>query len=187
MLKANGFVGIPTKLRGTMKSDIHKFFALQREIFGICPDCQNFFRLSDCKIFSKKKPVLDWMDEIKLENERIDTLFSDQLEKEEEFREKAREKGRCEASETIKKIDPIFTPRKLNPDDAKVLFHPIDYIVFNGMKETKEISNIVFLDRQTKQTYHRRVQESIEQVIDKENYEWQTLRVHEDGKIKVEK
>jgi len=30
------------------------------------------------------------------------------------------------------------------------------------------------------------IQKSIEQVIQRENYEWQTLRVQEDGNIKVE-
>ena len=33
---------------------------------------------------------------------------------------------------------------------------------------------------------HRALQKSIEKVVEHENYEWQTLRVQEDGKIKVE-
>ena len=32
----------------------------------------------------------------------------------------------------------------------------------------------------------RALQKSIEKVVEHENYEWQTLRVQEDGKIKVE-
>jgi predicted Holliday junction resolvase-like endonuclease len=85
-----------------------------------------------------------------------------------------------------KKIDPIFTPRKLNPDDAKVIFHPIDYVVFNGMKNAKSIKNIVLLDREAREAGHRAVQRSIERVVGRSNYEWQTIRVLEDGKIKVE-
>ena len=86
----------------------------------------------------------------------------------------------------MKKIDPIFSPRKLNPDDAKVIFHPIDYIVFNGMKAPEPIKNIILLDRQAKDGNHRALQRSIEKVVEKENYEWQTLRILEDGKIKTE-
>ncbi len=167
-----------------MKSDVLDFFHLQRRIIGICPNCQDFFRLSDCQIFLKRKPVRDWMDKIELENIRLDELL--RFEKEKELRDKARETGRCGAQEIVKKIDPIFTPRDLNPDDAKVLFHPIDYIVFNGMKELKSIKNIILLDRQTNQADHRKVQESIEEVIKRKNYEWQTLRIQENGKIKVE-
>jgi len=33
---------------------------------------------------------------------------------------------------------------------------------------------------------HRSLQRSVEKVIEHENYEWQTLRVHENGKIKIE-
>jgi predicted Holliday junction resolvase-like endonuclease len=85
-----------------------------------------------------------------------------------------------------KKIDTVFTPCKLNPDDAKVIFHPIDYIVFNGMNTATSIKNIVLLDRQARELEHRKIQKSIERVIDRENYEWQTLRVRKDGRIEAE-
>ena len=169
-----------------MKSDILKLLNLQRQIFGVCPRSGEFFRLSDCRIFLKKKPVLDWMDKISMDAVRLDKGEGRLDEKEEELREKAREKGRRLAQLAIRKIDPVFTPRKLNPDDAKVIFHPIDYIVFNGMKKADTIKNIVLLDRQAKETDHRNVQKSIERVVERENYEWQTLRIQEDGKIEVE-
>lgn len=57
-----------------MKSDIVRFFGFQRQIFGVCPKCQDFFRLSDCKIYIKKKPLADWMDKITLEEDRLDGL-----------------------------------------------------------------------------------------------------------------
>ena len=169
-----------------MKSDILKLFALQRQIFGICPKCSDFFRLSDTKIYLKEKPVKDWMDKLDSEEERLNRLDEKIEEEREELQEKAREKGRKAAQLKVKKIDPIFTPRKLNPDDAKVILHPIDYIVFNGMKDPNPMKNIILLDRKMKGADHRAVQKSIERVIEKENYEWQTLRVQEDGKIKTE-
>ena len=88
---------------------------------------------------------------------------------------------------TFEDVTPIALPGsyKLNPDDAKVIFHPIDYVVFDGMKK-ESIKNIILLDRQEKGTDHRAVQKSIERVVEQENYEWETLRVQEDGKIKVE-
>jgi predicted Holliday junction resolvase-like endonuclease len=168
-----------------MKSDIVKFFGLQRQVFGVCPKCQDFFRLSDCKIFIKKKPVADWKDKITLDENRLDGLEEKLGEKKKDLQEKAREAGRKLAQRAVKKIDPVFTPHKLNPDDAKVIFHSIDYVVFDGMKK-ESIKNIMLLDRQEKGTDHRALQRSIEKVVERENYEWQTLRVQEDGKIKVE-
>ena len=169
-----------------MKSEMVKFFSLQRQIFGICPNCSDFFRLSECNIFLKRKPVPDWMDEINKEKGRLTELEEKLEEKKGALQEKAREKGRKLAQKAIKKIDPVFAPRKLNADDAKVIFHPIDYIVFKGMKEGASIKGILLLDREPKDGNHRAIQRSIEKVVEHENYEWQTLRVQEDGKIKVE-
>jgi len=66
-----------------------------------------------------------------------------------------------------------------------VIFHPIDYIVFNGMK-SGSIQNIILLDRKTKDKSNKKIQESIESAIDHEKYCWQTIRVCDDGKICVE-
>jgi predicted Holliday junction resolvase-like endonuclease len=169
-----------------LKDDLLKFYAVQRQIFGICPHCLEFFRLSECKIFLRKKPVPDWLDKIDQKLITLDNIEAKLDEAEAELREKAREKGRRIALKTVRKIDPVFTPRKLNPDDAKVIFHPIDYIVFNGMNEAESIKNVVLLDRRAKQKDRRLIQRSIERVVERGNYEWRTLRVHEDGRISVE-
>jgi predicted Holliday junction resolvase-like endonuclease len=169
-----------------MKPDILKFFTLQRQIFGVCPNSGQLFRLSDCKVYVRTKPMQDWMDKLDLESQRIDKVEERIEEKQEAMREKGREKGRKEASRLIRKIDRVFTPRKLNPDDAKVVFHPIDYVVFNGMKDGSSIKNIVLLDRITNSPDHRNLQKSIEKTIERGNYDWLTLRVLGDGSIKEE-
>jgi len=169
-----------------MKTDIISFFTLQRRIFGVCPGCHDFFRLSDCKTFLKKKPLYDWKEKIDLESQRLDRREERLNQSEKEIRERAQKKGRRLAQLAVRRIDPIFTPRKLDPDDAKVILHPIDYVVFNGMNTATSIKNIVLLDREAKQPGHQKIQKSIERVIDQENYEWQTLRVRKDGKIEAE-
>jgi predicted Holliday junction resolvase-like endonuclease len=169
-----------------MINDFLEFFSIQRNIFGLCPRSGELFRLSDCKVFLKTKPKRDWMDEVESESESLERSEERLDEKEEAMREKARAKGRKLARLAIRKIDPIFTPRRLNPDDAKVLFHPVDYIVFCGMKDVGSMKQIVFLDRIAKSADHRRVQKSIERTIEKGRYEWKTIRVHEDGTIEEE-
>ena len=54
------------------------------------------------------------------------------------------------------------------------------------MKDGNSIKNIDLLDRDTKEGNHRVIQKSIERVVEKESYEWQTLRIQENGKINVE-
>jgi len=169
-----------------MKNDIFEFFQLERQIFGVCPKCEGFFRLSECKIFLKEERTHDWLDELKKTQEKIEKS-EERLEiQKQELREKAREKGRKQALKVARRIDKIFTPRGLNPDDAKIIFHPIDYAVFNGMKESGKITNIVFLDRERRNASARKLQKSVEKTIESGNYEWQTIRIDENGRITCE-
>jgi predicted Holliday junction resolvase-like endonuclease len=166
-----------------MIRDVLFFYAIQRKIFGICPHSGQFFRLSECKLYLKTKPQRDWLDKLDSRGRQLD-LAEEKLEEEEEsMRDKARRKGRRLANLAIRKIDSVFRPCRLNPDDAKVLFHPVDYVVFCGMKEGSQIKKIVLLDRAAISGEHRRMQDSIANVIDKEKFEWKTIRVHSDGNI----
>ena len=168
-----------------MKNDMIKFFRMQRQIFGICPQSGEFFRLSECRIAGTDKPAPDWMDKLKASGKRIDKQENIIDLESENLRESARKKGRVQANRVARKVDPIFTPRKLNPDDSKVIFHPVDYVVFNGMKKN-DIKNLVILDRKIKSPKNRGLQNSIRNSVDKENYEWLTLRVKRNGSISEE-
>ena len=84
---------------------------------------------------------------------------------------------------STKKIDTIFTPNNYNADDAKVMFHPVDFLIFNGMKEKNSIDNLVLFDREVKEAAQKALQKSVEKTVEKENYEWITMQVSEDGSI----
>lgn len=164
------------------------FYSSLRQIFGVCPECEDIFRLSDCKLYQKKKekPSIDWKEKIDNEIFRLENLEKKLQEKIELAREAAREIGRKEANKQIKKIDQIFNPIRLNPNDAKVIFHPIDFIVFNGMNNNLSntgIKDIVLLDKNNKKGEYIGIQNSIEVVVQKGNYEWLTLRVESNGEI----
>lgn len=167
-----------------MNSEIMAFFTVQRQIFGICPCCGELFRLSDADISVKNKFKSDWLDALERRADHLDTKEERLQERKSEMQEKAKAIGRRKAVKFVKRIDPVFTPRKLDPDDAKVIFHPVDYMVFNGMSQRDIVNKIVFLDRIDVQD--ARLQKSIEKAIEKRNYEWQTLRVLDDGKVKIE-
>jgi predicted Holliday junction resolvase-like endonuclease len=162
-----------------------KFFQLQRQIFGVCPHTGNVFRLSDCHIYVKKKPEPDWLQKIEISQTKIDNISDKLDEREEEVAEQARIKGRRDASAAIKKFDKCFNPRKLNPDDSKVIFNPIDYIIFNGMKSGL-MKNVLLVDSIKTTTADKQIQKSIDKVVEKGNYEWITLRIEDNGNIKQE-
>jgi predicted Holliday junction resolvase-like endonuclease len=166
-----------------MKHELVALYRAQRNIFGICPHSGEIFRLSDCKVFLRTKPKTDWKDVLDHESDRLDGVEERLDAREGRLRETARKKGRKQASETIKRIDTVFGPRKLNPDDAKVLFHPVDYIVFDGMKAAS-MRNLLLLDRSGTSGERRALQQSIEKTVSKGNYEWVTISIDEDGKVR---
>jgi predicted Holliday junction resolvase-like endonuclease len=155
------------------------FLQLQRQIFGVCPIEGKIFRLSECEIYLHKKSEPDWFQKIELAQQRIDNATA-------KFKDieslKEDKKGRLKASLAVKKFDKVFKPRKLNPDDSMGVFHPIDYVVFNGMK-AGEIKNIILLDSNKKSADEKRLQKSIDRIIEKEKYEWITFRVEDNGNI----
>lgn len=172
-----------------MKNDIIEFYTLLRQIFGICESCNEIFRVSDTKLYQKKKPEVDWKEKIDNEISRLERQEEELEAKIELAREAAREAGRKEADRLVKKIDPVFSPLKLNPNDAKVIFHPIDFIVFNGMNSNccdSSIKNIILLDKGNRKGEYQKIQNSITKSIQSSNYEWLTLRVDESGTIKEE-
>jgi len=72
-------------------------------------------------------------------------------------------------------FDPIFAPLKLNCDDSKAIFHPLDFIVFHGMKNRDKpykVTEIVLLDKAGKTGEALEVQKSIENVMRKKKFEW---------------
>jgi len=169
-----------------MQKEVLEFYSMLRHIFGVCPCCGEIFRLSDCKLFQKKKPEIDWKEEIDNEIRRLDLLEEKIQEKIESSKEAARTVGRKNADKLVRKLDRVFLPLKLNCNDCKVIFHPIDFIVFNGMNSNSgdcTIKEILLIDKDNKAGQYLKIQQSIANVIQTKNYDWLTLRVGNDGKI----
>lgn len=67
--------------------------------------------------------------------------------------------------------------------DAKVMFHPVDFLVFDGMKVNNEIKKLVLLDREVKRKEELKIQESIQKAVSDKNFEWVTMQIQADGSI----
>jgi predicted Holliday junction resolvase-like endonuclease len=160
------------------QNDLIKFFLFQRQIFGQCPNCKELFRLNECNIYIKGKKQTDWKDKI----DNANNLLS---EKESEIRKASNLIGKQQAKRAVNKMDKVFYPKKLDHHDAYALLNPIDYVVFNGM-EKENYKNIIFMDGKKHSSEMKKIQTSIAKTIEKENYEWITIRVEENGNIKQE-
>ncbi len=169
-----------------MQKEILDFYSSLRHIFGVCPCCGEIFRLSDCKLYQKKKPENDWKEELDKEIDRLDNLEEKILAKIESSKEAARTLGRKNADKLVRKIDKIFLPLNLNCNDCKVIFHPVDFIVFNGMNNNNGdclIKEIMFLDKDNKSGQYLKLQKGIESTVKNKRFDWLTLRVETNGQI----
>lgn len=160
-----------------------KLFEMQRSIFGVCPNSGEIFRLSNCQIYTKSRPKADWLDQYESESKKVEAKEERLANDRNKIREAAQIRGRHAADRAIKAVDRIFRPRRMNPNDAKVIFHPVDFVVFDG-KTDNNLKKLILLDRRERPSAEQRqAQKSVEQAVEKERYEWLTLRVGEDGTI----
>ncbi len=170
-----------------MKHEVLNFYSSLRQIFGVCPYCVNIIRISDCKLYQKQKPVVDWKEKVDSEIERLEIVEEKLLEKIASAKQSARDAGKKNANKVIRKIDQIFHPLGLNCNDCKVIFHPVDFIVFKGMnnenKQDCTIKEVLLLDKNNKSGQYLTIQKSIEKAVQTKSYEWLTLRVENSGNI----
>ena len=71
---------------------------------------------------------------------------------------------------------------KYPPQDVQPILNPIDFIVFNGLKQYKTVDEIIFLACKTG-TSITPLKNTIKTTIQKQNYDFTLLRVDQKGNI----
>lgn len=126
-----------------------------QEILAICPCCGEIFRLVEGKfIFPQKRPKASEFSElVSLESKLADRewrleLAVERFEKRlQEQRQQLIEQGRKLAKKKLKKIDPTFSAKNIDPQDVKVIFNPVEYVIFYGLNSSNGVDFIDFVSR----------------------------------------
>jgi predicted Holliday junction resolvase-like endonuclease len=166
-----------------------------QEILAICPCCGDIFRLVEGKfIFPKARPrTCEYLDLVVLEkmfNEEYDRLnlaeerFDNKLENK---RQELKELGRKKAKRKLKKIDPNFSGRNINPQDVKVIFNPIEYIIFHGLNSINGVDFIELISREPDSKAQEYIVKSIGKTLKNGDVEFETLHMREDGSFEIKK
>lgn len=170
-----------------MSTDLVNVFQSFRTILCVCPHCKDILRLSDLHLRYEGKVPRTWLDTHELKAKRLEKKESSFAEKEQALRDAAVERGRAKVPKMICRcIDKDIASFKYNPYDIKALLHPVDFVVFNGLNDKKELEDITFLSRKTENDILNRIRSSLESAIDKERYEWHVARVSIEGKVELE-
>lgn len=159
------------------------FLREQRHIFGTCPQCHALFRLVDARVSYDAPYKLDWMDRIQNAQDSWQTKTEDLEAKEKEMRRTAIERAtKTKLPKLLKRVVPTFAAYKLNPQDIKTVFHPIDFVVFDGLNRDR-VNRVLLMDHKTSETNRASIQRSIADTIGTDSVAWETLRVSDTGAI----
>jgi predicted Holliday junction resolvase-like endonuclease len=153
-----------------------------KRIYGICPCCGEPFRLSEAALFTKAAPPKTVFETIDDAHSRLERQIQKFADREEEIREEARRLGQREAHRRLREIAPFFVARRIDPQDVKLLFHPVEYVVFRGMQDGR-CASVDFIDHPPADRDGARIQRSIDSAIRAGNLEWRTFRIREDGRV----
>lgn len=153
-----------------------------KRIYGICPCCGEPFRLSDTALYTKTAPAKTLFEKMDDERARLERCAERFDVREAEIREEARRLGQMEARRRLREIAPFFVARKIDPQDVKLLFHPVEYVVFRGM-QTDRCASVDFIDHPARSRERERIQRSLDHAIKAGNLEWQTFRIGDDGRV----
>ncbi len=190
--------------------DISKFILLyykeQQYVFGVCPCCQKIFRLSDCGIHFKGKKfalkqldqaielrdIVEHKEEKLMEKEgKVDDTREDIEAIEDEYEnqvqpiieKKYKVEGRRQALDRIKKVDKIFTKRNIDQRDVRLLFDPVEYIVFRGLTNGTGVSKVSFVGKAPQNKRQEKIIDTLHKSIKKGNYEFTLIRIDDNGQV----
>lgn len=166
-----------------------------QEVLAICPCCGKIFRLVEGKfIFLQTRPkTCEYIELVALENKLAaedDHLASaekrfDQRLKEQ--KEQLTEQGRRIAKRKLKKIDPTFSAKDIDPQDVKVIFNPVEYIIFHGLNSREGVDLVEFVSRSPDSKTQEVIVKSIERTVRNGDVEFETLHMKDDGSFEIRK
>ena len=175
-----------------MNDLLHAISAMQ-EVLAICPCCGEIFRLVEARISLPQHPpkTCDYLELTALERkltarqDRIDSAeerFEESLEKQ---RDACAQLGRNEAKKRLRLIDPTFSAKNIDPQDVKVLFDPVEYVIFHGLNSFGDLRSVEFISRRPTNKRQSTITESIDEAVRKRNLSFEALYLRDDGTFDV--
>ena len=178
-----------------MSNSPFDIFHQARRVLCKCPECGEISRLNEIDIKSGVITDPTWLDEYDDNMDDFDTSNQKFADEKAELKAKATAKGRIKAEKDMqnfikKSLIPAYQQMSYDPRDIRVIGHPVDFVVFNGgnkvrMKKIDSVKEVLLLSKKTDDPHLQKLHSSIHDVIENNEYAWQTAKVV-DGKITLE-
>jgi len=158
-----------------------------RKILCVCPDCGKIVRLSDLKLKTKAETESTWLDYYEFRERLLSNREAEFDAVKDDLREAARAEGRKQAEVVFNNaIKQDFRRMKFDPIDIKPVLNPVDFLVFQDMNKSEEITDLIFLSKKLENPMINKLREQVKTSIENSNYEWLVARIDNEGKIEFE-
>jgi predicted Holliday junction resolvase-like endonuclease len=166
-----------------------------QEVLAICPCCGEIFRLVEGKfVFPQRRPKkCVYLDLVALENklatedDRLTSAKERFDEKLEEQREHLRAQGRQLAKSKLRKIDPTFSGKNIDPQDVRAIMDPVEYIIFHGLNSGVGVDVVEFVSRSPDSKMREALVNSIDLTIRNGDVEFEAIHIKDDGSFDIRK
>lgn len=172
-----------------LETSFDVFFKEQRHIFGVCPnpECRAVSRFADIRVSYRAKYVKDWLDRVEDQTASWEEKQTELEGKQKELKAKYIEKARKTVlPQKLRRVSSLFLKSKVQPEDIKVVSHPLDFIAFDGLITNENLRRIVLLDSETSKSFRGGIQDSIRATVENGKYDWHVARVDEEGQVTLE-
>lgn len=140
-----------------------------KRFMGTCPACTTEFRLADAVLFSiDDTPPEEAIAVIQSIRKRIQERRAELKEAKARMTERAQVTAAAvNLGKIVEKIVPSFTSFEYQPGDCRALFEPIDYLVFCGLTNKRQVDSIHFVDVKSGSARLASKQKTIKDVVEK--------------------
>jgi predicted Holliday junction resolvase-like endonuclease len=165
-----------------MAASIGEIFGAFGQLMTVCPGCGELFYVSEGHPYYDGEKPHSSLDKLRAEERRLEEAEQRLDDLEGKLRERAARAGLRATKRLLRKIDPIFSGSGYDPQDVKVMFNPVTYVVFNGMSQGK-VTEVQLLAAPPQNRTSEQLHSSIEQAVNRGNVEFRTLRVDGQGRV----
>ena len=166
-------------------------FQQLKTVLCLCPNCSSLLRVSQLQhLRSTAAAPRTWLDDydeqiqkLQIKDDNVSRKEDKLYSQEKEMRKKSAERGRKMVVNTVlKSMDDYFSKKKYNPYDIKPIIHPVDFVIFNGDHD-KQVNEVVFLSKKSKNPNLAALQKSVDECVEKKNYDFKTAKISNEGKV----
>ena len=173
-----------------MTDSLLGIFQQLKTVLCLCPNCSSLLRVSQLHLRSTAAAPRTWLDDydgqiqkLQIKDDNVSRKEDKLYSQEKEMRKKSAERGRKKVVNTVlKSMDDYFSKKKYNPYDIKPIIHPVDFVIFNGDHD-KQVNEVVFLSKKSKNPNLAALQKSVDECVEKKNYDFKTAKISNEGKV----